>query len=324
MSLNCTLFCVCQNLYSVFLFWFLGEMYLQIPAYLFPLACSSTDREQRRKIIKNQPDPSCWKGGAHHTIVRFHRLMFRALLWNHQQLKCHQVPRCSAPKLQPLSSPGIKFLVPAQRNPLHFVLSTRTGRMELFPHHHSPLFTNRPPCPHFQWSILSCSLPALPAAVPSPSISCPQEKLPWKLLPYLWGSHVCGEAHRHLWGPGCQLQWVFWIKSSCCSRTNGALFQWGTGCAGWMRTAWELGSAAAHGCDPRGHCCHCCKMPLFSSAAPQRHGYTAAMEQSSSGSSGSHSPVTSAHLGQNCSPRTSHRHKIPPINCLAFPGFWER
>lgn len=165
MSLNCTIFCVCQNLYSVFLFWFLGEMYLQIPAYLFPLACSSTDREQRRKIIKSQPDPSCWKGGAHHTIVRFHRLMFRALLWNHQQLKCHQVPRCSAPKLQPLSSPGIKFLVPAQRNPLHFILSTRMGRMELFPHHHSPLFTNRPPCP---LSVIYTEL-----LTSSPSCCCP-------------------------------------------------------------------------------------------------------------------------------------------------------
>lgn len=227
MSLDIILSPVCQNLYSVFLFWSLGEMYVQIPAFLFPLACTTTNREQRGKRIKSQPDPSvCWEGGAHYTCVTFNRLMFQALLSNHQQLKCHQLPRHSVPKLHPLSSPRILFLLPAQRN--YFILFCPSGWEEfnIFPHHHHPLPSYRPQCPCFQCSIVSCSL--LPALLLLSHLPAPHGHR----RSCLGGCCPTSEVPRLWWGPGCQPQWIFWAKSNWCSRTSSALFQWYTRCPG--------------------------------------------------------------------------------------------
>lgn len=87
------------------------------------------------------------------------------------------------------------ILSSSQRNPLHLILSLRMGRIEHFPSA-SALLTDRPPCPHFQWSVLNCSLlPALPVlsclrASHGHRTRCLGKCCPTAEVPHLW------------WGPG--------------------------------------------------------------------------------------------------------------------------
>lgn len=290
MSLDIILFSVCQNFYSVFLFWSLGEIHVQIPAFLFPLACTSADREQRGKRIKSQPDPSlCWEGGAHHICVKLDRLMFRALLWNQQQLKCHQLPRHTVPKLQPLSSPRILFLRP--RRGAHFILFCPWGWGELnsFPTTTVLHFPTGPSVPAFSdlyWAVHFFQ----------PFLCCPTsshlrdtgEAALGSAAPPL-GCHACGGARLPapvgILGKEQLLQQSQQCRVPVVHRVSG--------CANWA--ALQLTAVTPEDSAATAEKCH--------QSAGKADGHTAAMEQGSSGSSGSHSPDTPAQLGQNCNPR---------------------
>lgn len=137
---------------------------------------------------------------------------------------------------------------------LHFVLSIRMGRIQHF----------SPPPPSFTFlqapvslfsvlysELFTSSSPS--AAVPSPSTSWTQEKLPWRVLPHLGGAtpvvgarmpapvDILGKEQLVQQNQQCLVPVVHKVS--------------------WLCTACQLGRAAAHGCDPRGPCCHCCKMP---------------------------------------------------------------
>lgn len=265
-----------QLLLSIFVFSTEGDQYVQIPALLFPLACTFTHKKSGGGWELKGSLISCPAGwGAPIISVSYLADLFLMHFAVNTSRSATRSPGSLFPSFTIFQHWETFFLTASPRKPITFCPLSQDGDNWASSHHCSPLSTDSPSVyrqatvstfNNLCWTINFFQPFSVLSRPWSPSCLVDTGKAVWQSAAPPLRPYACGGGQGHTQKPGCQLQWALWGWRSCCSGTTSAFSWWETGCPGCpFYVSWAVLQLTAL----RGDCClSLCQNAIIQQSCP--------------------------------------------------------